>query len=71
MATCREPLGREPFGSERLDMSFRPEPFGSERLDMSSSTCLKAELLGAERPQGRTSGRVWELERVQGAGERN
>ena len=25
-----------------------PEPFGSERLDMSSSTCLKAELLEAE-----------------------
>ena len=29
-----------------------PEPFGSERLDMSSSTCLQAELLEAEGQHG-------------------
>ena len=39
---------KAPFGSERLDMSFRPEPFGSElKAELlkpkGSPTCLKAE----------------------------
>jgi hypothetical protein len=39
-----------PFGSERLDMSFRPEPFSSElKAELlkpkGSSTCVTAEEL--------------------------
>jgi hypothetical protein len=46
-----EPLGPErsrPKGSSRAALSpaLGHEPFGSERLDLSSSTSLKAELLG-------------------------